>query len=78
MEKLVMKKKPRIENEKTKLSVTMAVRAADAAIIEEVAAETGKTRTQVISEMVQYAYENLVLEEPDSFLKESKVFPISF
>lgn len=50
-----------------KLFTSINLRLEHAALVEEIAIETGKTKTQVLGEMIRYAYDNIVLcEEKES------------
>ena len=44
--------------------VKINVRGEDAALVDEIAAETGRTKTWVIGRMIRFAYEHLELVDP--------------
>lgn len=67
MDKLRMIKKAASHQKgnERKLFTSINLRLEHAALVEEIAIETGKTKTQVLGEMICYAYDNIVLCEED-------------
>lgn len=45
--------------------IKINVRAEDAALVDEIANETGRTKTWVIGKMIRFAYEHLELVDSD-------------
>ena len=65
MDKLRMQKKEPAgrKNGERRLFTVGNLRLEHAALVEEVALETGRTKTQVLGDMVQFAYDHIELYE---------------
>lgn len=63
MDKLRMQKKTisNRANSGKKLFTSVNLRLEHAALVEEIAIETGRTKTQVLGEMIRFAYEHIEL-----------------
>lgn len=67
MDKLRMQKKATSnkKNGDRRLFTSVNLRLEHAALVEEVAIETGRTKTQVLGEMIRFAYDHIELYEED-------------
>lgn len=67
MDKLRMQKKEPAgrKNGERRLFTSVNLRLEHAALVEEVALETGRTKTQVLGDMVQFAYDHIELYEEE-------------
>lgn len=67
MDKLRMQKKEPSskKNDERRLFTSVNLRLEHAALVEEIAIETGRTKTQVLGEMIQFAYDHIELYEEE-------------
>lgn len=67
MDKLRMQKRTASDkkNSERKLFTSVNLRLEHAALVEEVAIETGRTKTQVLGEMIRFAYDHIELYEEE-------------
>lgn len=67
MDKLRMQKKEPSskKNGERRLFTSVNLRLEHAALVEEIAVETGRTKTQVLGEMIQFAYDHIELYEEE-------------
>lgn len=65
MDKLRMQKKEPSckKNSERRLFTSVNLRLEHAALVEEIALETGRTKTQVLGEMIRFAYDHIELYE---------------
>ena len=67
MDKLRMQKRTASDkkNGERKLFTSVNLRLEHEALVEEVAIETGRTKTQVLGEMIRFAYDHIELYEEE-------------